>query len=133
MSRRGQICKVRALIPRCVNITEQELARGQNYPLRHTRDEQLRGPKRKKEHEKQDAEQVDLQALLPLPGGGVKRVLERGDPFPGLAQPPAELAGDVLHEEDVRLLVGLVELVEVEIRQLVQNGILLRAAGERAR
>src|SRR3989442_10770072 len=72
--------------------------------------------------------------LLPLlPGRGVKRILQHGDPLSGLAQTPAQLAGDVLQEEDVGLRVALVELVEVEIRQLVEKRILLRAAGERAR
>src|SRR5882762_8144296 len=77
-----------------------------------------------------------LSARRPLPsrrpaGRYVQRVLEGGDALPGLPQPPAQLARDVLVEQEVRLRIRFVEPVQIQIGQLVQDRVLLGRARER--
>src|SRR6266403_3266517 len=78
-----------------------------------------------------------LSARRPLPsrrpraGRYVQRVLEGGDALPGLPQPAAELARDVLVEQEVRLRIRFVELVQIQVCQLVQDRVLLGRARER--
>src|SRR5882762_10576081 len=64
-------------------------------------------------------------------GRYVQRVLEGGDALPGLPQPPAQLARDVLVEQEVRLRIRFVEPVQIQIGQLVQDRVLLGRARER--
>src|SRR5215469_2236650 len=59
---------------------------------------------------------------------GVKR-LEPGKAIVGAAQPPAQLAVDVLHHDHIAVDVALVIFVELLRRELVQHGRTLRDHG----
>jgi hypothetical protein len=79
-----------------------------------------------------DATDVALTALR-FPGEphramlltGVKH-LQLGNAIVGAAEPPTELAVDILHHHRIRVDVGLVVRVEVSGRELVQHGWALR-------
>ena len=58
-----------------------------------------------------------------------RSICQLGNAIVGTAEPPTELAVDILHHHHIRVDVGLVVCVEVSGRELVQHGWAVRDDG----